>query len=165
MSSKGWGCHKNRFQCVTWKLKKALCNIPFEGFGISEEVKEQALQALEGQHYFWLWLESLAMICRLAIGDQKDYNVLVDYVLKVSNKVFMTVSEQSDGGRNTTQWWKYINWLDNGIACYKNQRSDAILIGSVKMIDTDCHANPSEAKLAPMARFRPVACGLRYAVR
>ncbi|KAL9258839.1 U-box domain-containing protein [Drosera capensis] len=30
-----------KFQCVTWKLKKGLCNIPFEGFGISEEVKEQ----------------------------------------------------------------------------------------------------------------------------
>ncbi|KAL9255215.1 U-box domain-containing protein [Drosera capensis] len=30
-----------KFQCVTWKLEKALCNIPFEEFGISEEVQEQ----------------------------------------------------------------------------------------------------------------------------
>ncbi|GAB2296977.1 hypothetical protein Dimus_031081 [Dionaea muscipula] len=30
-----------KFQCVTWKLEKALCNIPFEEYGISEEVQEQ----------------------------------------------------------------------------------------------------------------------------
>ncbi|KAL2904720.1 U-box domain-containing protein 10 [Bienertia sinuspersici] len=30
-----------QFQCVTWKLEKALGNIPYEKFGISEEVQEQ----------------------------------------------------------------------------------------------------------------------------
>ncbi|GMH02042.1 hypothetical protein Nepgr_003881 [Nepenthes gracilis] len=30
-----------QFQCVTWKLEKALCNIPYDQFGISQEVQEQ----------------------------------------------------------------------------------------------------------------------------
>ncbi|GAB4828785.1 hypothetical protein Ancab_018446 [Ancistrocladus abbreviatus] len=30
-----------QFQCVTWKLEKALCNIQYDQFGISEEVQEQ----------------------------------------------------------------------------------------------------------------------------
>ncbi|KAL8549599.1 hypothetical protein ACS0TY_008443 [Phlomoides rotata] len=30
-----------QFQCVTWKLEKALTNIPFDDFDISEEVQEQ----------------------------------------------------------------------------------------------------------------------------
>ncbi|KAL9241942.1 hypothetical protein vseg_015994 [Gypsophila vaccaria] len=30
-----------QFQCVTWKLEKALENIPYEQFGVSEEVQEQ----------------------------------------------------------------------------------------------------------------------------
>lgn len=30
-----------QFQCVTWKLEKALVNFPFEHFDISEEVQEQ----------------------------------------------------------------------------------------------------------------------------
>ncbi|GMN38727.1 hypothetical protein TIFTF001_007949 [Ficus carica] len=30
-----------QFQCVTWKLEKALANFPFEHFDISEEVQEQ----------------------------------------------------------------------------------------------------------------------------
>uniref|UniRef100_A0A803LJQ4 RING-type E3 ubiquitin transferase n=1 Tax=Chenopodium quinoa TaxID=63459 RepID=A0A803LJQ4_CHEQI len=30
-----------QFQCVTWKLEKALANIPYEQFGVSEEVQEQ----------------------------------------------------------------------------------------------------------------------------
>ncbi|KAH9615933.1 hypothetical protein KSS87_014179 [Heliosperma pusillum] len=30
-----------QFQCVTWKLEKALGNIPYEQFGVSEEVQEQ----------------------------------------------------------------------------------------------------------------------------
>ncbi|CAA0817188.1 U-box domain-containing protein 11, partial [Striga hermonthica] len=32
-----------RFQCVTWKLEKALANLPYNDFDISEEVKEQVL--------------------------------------------------------------------------------------------------------------------------
>lgn len=30
-----------QFQCVTWKLEKALANIPYQQFGVSEEVQEQ----------------------------------------------------------------------------------------------------------------------------
>ncbi|PON78732.1 Beta-catenin [Parasponia andersonii] len=30
-----------QFQCVTWKLEKALANLPYDHFDISEEVKEQ----------------------------------------------------------------------------------------------------------------------------
>ncbi|GFQ04561.1 U-box domain-containing protein 11 [Phtheirospermum japonicum] len=30
-----------QFQCVTWKLEKALCNLPYDDFDISEEVQEQ----------------------------------------------------------------------------------------------------------------------------
>ncbi|KMT08005.1 hypothetical protein BVRB_6g144830 [Beta vulgaris subsp. vulgaris] len=30
-----------QFQCVTWKLEKALGNIPYDQFGVSEEVQEQ----------------------------------------------------------------------------------------------------------------------------
>lgn len=30
-----------QFQCVTWKLEKALGNIPYDKFGVSEEVQEQ----------------------------------------------------------------------------------------------------------------------------
>lgn len=30
-----------RFQCVTWKLEKALGNFPYDHFDISEEVQEQ----------------------------------------------------------------------------------------------------------------------------
>lgn len=30
-----------QFQCVTWKLEKALGSIPYEQYGVSEEVQEQ----------------------------------------------------------------------------------------------------------------------------
>lgn len=30
-----------QFQCVTWKLEKALGNLPYDRFDISEEVQEQ----------------------------------------------------------------------------------------------------------------------------
>lgn len=30
-----------QFQCVTWKLEKALSSIPYDQFDISEEVQEQ----------------------------------------------------------------------------------------------------------------------------
>lgn len=30
-----------QFQCVTWKLDKALIDIPYDDFNISEEVQEQ----------------------------------------------------------------------------------------------------------------------------
>lgn len=30
-----------QFQCVTWKLEKALANLPYDHFEISEEVQEQ----------------------------------------------------------------------------------------------------------------------------
>ncbi|KAI3714358.1 hypothetical protein L1987_72957 [Smallanthus sonchifolius] len=30
-----------QFQCVTWKLEKALASLPYDRFDISEEVKEQ----------------------------------------------------------------------------------------------------------------------------
>lgn len=32
-----------QFQCVTWKLEKALENVPYHRFDISEEVQEQVM--------------------------------------------------------------------------------------------------------------------------
>ncbi|KAL4574423.1 hypothetical protein LXL04_021255 [Taraxacum kok-saghyz] len=37
-----------QFQCVTWKLEKALANIPYDDFEISEEVQEQ-VELVRGQ--------------------------------------------------------------------------------------------------------------------
>nr|GEV30421.1 U-box domain-containing protein 11-like [Tanacetum cinerariifolium] len=89
-----------QFQLVTWKLEKALANLPYDQFDISEEVKEQVdlvrgqLKRVTGRYCGPQDLTSLSCGVSVPLGNESDSTERIDSDhQEVESKVEVIVNE------------------------------------------------------------------------
>ena len=61
-----------QFQCVTWKLEKALSNLPYDLYDISDEVREQVTLYSSKDMILLVFLECFKVVSLFRVGGASE---------------------------------------------------------------------------------------------